>query len=94
MALEKFKYESVQDRETIGKYLQALTDGFKNGSITFAKGDESVEFHPEGMIGLVVKAEPKGSSRKLTIKLGWKESDDMPAEEGLTITPGDSGSKD
>lgn len=68
-----FRYESVQDLETIIDYLQTVADGFKKGSLVFNHESDEVAFHPQGLVGFTVDAKLTGPRRKLTLKFGWKE---------------------
>jgi amphi-Trp domain-containing protein len=71
----EFKYESVQDVETITRYLDALADGFRKGELTFAREGEELVFKPCGLVGFNVEAKLKGSRRKVKLSFGWKERD-------------------
>jgi amphi-Trp domain-containing protein len=74
--LKNFKYESVQDMETIVSYLEALAEGFRSGELLFASQDKEMIYRPTGLVGLTVESKKKGARRKLSIKLGWKETDE------------------
>lgn len=74
--LKNFKYESVQDIETIISYLEAITEGFRSGELLFASQDKEVVYRPQGLLGLTIEAKKKGSRRKLSIKFGWKETNE------------------
>lgn len=86
-----FKYESVQDLDTIIAYLEAVRDGFASGEMRFAHRDREMVFHPQGLVGFLVEAKLKGERRKLTLKFGWKERGPVNTapEEPLVITIGD-----
>jgi amphi-Trp domain-containing protein len=68
-----FKYESVQDMETIVRYLEALAEGFRKGELTLAREGETLVMKPAGLLGFSVEAKLKGVRRKLKFTLGWKE---------------------
>ncbi len=73
--LKSFKYDSVQDMETITAYLEAIAEGFRSGKLLFASQDKEVVYHPQGLVGLTIESKKKGARRKLSIKFGWKETD-------------------
>lgn len=85
-----FKYESVQDMETITKYLDAIADGFRKGELTLTREGETLLLKPSGLLGFTVEAKLKGGRRKLKFTLGWKEQEQQPEEERrpLLITAG------
>ena len=74
MSSEKeFQYESLQDNQSIVKYLNALADGFSKGELAFKKSNENFILNPDGLIQLEIKAQRKTSKSKLSIKFSWKE---------------------
>ncbi len=71
-----FKYESLQDTNTIVKYLEALKNGFENGKITLADSEKKINLNPHGIIKLEVKFKRKDDIDKITIKCSWKNKKD------------------
>lgn len=86
----KFSYESVQDAQSLVKYLQALTDGFAKGNMRFSRKDMELNLTPSGLIGFGVDAKAKDGRMKLNLKFTWRESveDRQDQDDVLTITPG------
>ncbi len=71
----RFTYESLQDAETIAKYLQSLIEGFEKGNIALKSDQEELMLHPEGMITFSVRAKKKKNEKtKLTLKISWKQT--------------------
>lgn len=70
----EFKHESLQDRQTIVRYLHALSEGFANGSIKLGQEEEQIILVPNGLLKLDVKAKQKDERCKLTLKISWKEN--------------------
>jgi len=85
-----FKYESVQDMDTITKYLDAIAEGFRKGELTLTREGETLLLKPSGLLGFTVEAKLKSGRRKLKFTLGWKEHEKQPEEERrpLLITAG------
>ncbi len=77
----QFKYESVQDMDTVIKYLDAIAEGFKKGELTLTREGETLLLKPAGLLGFTVEAKLKGGRRKLKFTLGWKEHAQQPEEE-------------
>jgi amphi-Trp domain-containing protein len=69
----EFKYESVQDGQTIQKYLDELKSGLHKGRIDFRNDSETLTLNPSGMLNLSIKAVRKERKAKLTLKISWKE---------------------
>lgn len=89
---EDFKHESLQDSESIVKYLQALTKGFEQGHIVFGSEYQRVEFNPHGLVKLDVKAKRKKKDTKISIKLSWKGEEEIVSRNNpdkLVISPGE-----
>jgi len=85
----EFQHESIQDRDTIIKYLNTFSEGFRKGEIEFRAGSDEILIRPDGLIQMEVKAKSAGRKSKLTLKFSWKE---MPAGGGkakLHIVPTD-----
>ena len=67
-----FKYESLQDCNTIVKYLEALKKGFESGKLVLANSDKRIQLTPFGIIKFEVKFKRKEDSDKIYIKCSWK----------------------
>jgi len=86
----RFKYESVQDTETLHRYLEALTNGFSTGEIRFSSRDGEVAMQPQGLIGFVVEAKSTGGRMKLHLKFSWREGEEeATGPDTLDIAAGD-----
>ncbi len=72
-----FKHESLQDRASILAYLDALRQSFADGQLVLASKDKEVLLEPKGLIRFDIEAKRKGDQRKLTLKMSWKEGDDI-----------------
>ena len=85
---DDFRHESVQDRQSIVRYLQAVTAGIESGRIELGTGDTTFELQPDGMIELQVRAKRKGDRVKFSIKLHWREDGDDDGDDALEIKVG------
>jgi amphi-Trp domain-containing protein len=77
---QDFLFESLQDTQTIKGYLESLLEGLDKGKIVLRSNGEEICLEPTNLVKLGIKAKKKGSTRKLTMKLSWKE------EKGVTIS--------
>lgn len=73
MSTDRFKHESLQDAESIIKYLEALILGFSNGAIRFSYDDNEFLINPQGLVNLEVEAKRKSEDVKLSLKFKWSE---------------------
>jgi amphi-Trp domain-containing protein len=70
---ERFKHESLEDNESIVKYLEALRDGFAKGALLLSTDNRKLLAQPRGLINLDVEAKKKDDEIKLTLKFRWVE---------------------
>ena len=82
-----FMHESLEDTESVVRYLEALLEGLKRGRVELEQDDESFELHPQGLVNFQVKAKRKGERSKLRLKLQWKEQVSHPSDSPLKIRP-------
>lgn len=76
---DEFNYESLQDCDSIVKYLTALLDGFKTGRIIVGVKDKQIILEPQGLVKLEVEGERKDDKTKLRLKFQWREERKMRA---------------
>ncbi|MBF0170679.1 MAG: amphi-Trp domain-containing protein [Nitrospinae bacterium] len=70
---DQFGYESLQDRESIVKYLAALNEGFAAGQLLFGSRQKQLALAPQGLIKFDVEGKRKDGQVKLKMKFSWKE---------------------
>ena len=70
---DRFKYESLQDTETLVAYLDNLRQGFASGELSLVHGNKELLLKPKGLITFEVEAKASGEERKLSMKFRWKE---------------------
>ena len=88
MADDEFKHDSVQDRESIARYLRALLDGFEKGHISLGAEGQTLELTPQGLLEFEVRAKRKGGRSKVALKFTWRE-DEAGGNDDLTIKASD-----
>jgi amphi-Trp domain-containing protein len=79
--INDFKHESLQDRESIVKYINALREGFESGQLVLGNNGNRIILEPAGMIKLDLKAKRKDGRIKLTVKINWREKSEEEKEE-------------
>ena len=86
MADDTFKHESLEDPESIVRYLQALQDGFANGTLLFSTDESNFVVKPTGLLNLEIDAKKKGEKVKLTLRLRWNEASAEPDVKPRSLT--------
>jgi amphi-Trp domain-containing protein len=69
----EFDHESLQDTESIGKYLEALAAGFRSGTLQFSSGKKAIRLAPTGLLELSLKVKRKSGEARLHLNVAWKE---------------------
>jgi amphi-Trp domain-containing protein len=72
--LEKFEYESIQDKQSIRKFFDTLIEGIEKGRIILSAENDQTVLTPAELIRFVIKTKKKTGKSKITIKLSWKDS--------------------
>lgn len=72
----KFEHESLEDQESIIKYLETIIDGFKSGKLTFGNNKKSVDLSPQGLLKLKINVSSNEKKVKLGLNMEWKEKVD------------------
>jgi len=70
---KKFEMESLQDRETVCNYLEALKEGFSQGVINLSSNEENMSVVPGGLIKFTIKARKKKGEVKLDLRFRWAD---------------------
>ncbi|MFH1135633.1 MAG: amphi-Trp domain-containing protein [Pseudomonadota bacterium] len=86
MSTDNFKHESLEDSESITKYLGALQDGFHNGSLVFSTDDRRFVIKPAGLINMEIDAKKKGEKVKITLRFRWNEAPGEPEPKPKTLS--------
>jgi amphi-Trp domain-containing protein len=73
MATDEFQHESLQDLKSIGEYLRAVIQGLEAGYMDLSDDSGELVLHPNGLLGLELRAKRRGNHAKLQIELSWTE---------------------
>lgn len=82
---EIFEYDSLEDRQSIGQYFQALIEGLEKGQLKFNSERGSIELCPGSLIEFSIKVHKKDDSGKLNINLSWKDPKDNPLKKDKIV---------
>lgn len=82
---DDFRHESVQDRQSIVRYLHALTAGIEKGHLELGTAERMLALDPAGPLELEVRAKRKSGRVSLSIRLHWREQEPEQPSETLHI---------
>ena len=66
---KSFRHESLQDRESVRKILEAVTRGIAGGKVSFSDADDKMVMKPEGLLHLKLTASQEDSRQRINILL-------------------------
>lgn len=69
----EFLHESLQDVKSIVAYLDAIREGFLNGTLNLRDDAGDIALHPSGLVRLQIDSTRKRDRVKLAVRLAWKE---------------------
>lgn len=73
---QNFFHESIQDTQSIKKFLEVLQDGLEKGSLHLSGPSENIDLSPQGLLNFTVTARKKEDSNKISLEIEWKDSKD------------------
>jgi len=73
---DTFRHESLQDRKTIRKLLESITDGLEKGTLNFSDGSGEIQMQPEGLLHLKLSAAKEEGRNRLSIRMTWHDQTD------------------
>ena len=88
MEKELFEHESVQDSQSISRFLREMMQGFENGKLVFESQDQQMVLNPDNLLDFGIKVKKKKDKNKITLKFFWKDSGKgaISSERDLTIS--------
>lgn len=92
MKKKQFKYESLQDSESVKSYLKQLILGLEQGKLELKSSDDKLVLEPHGLMEFVFNATQSKSRQIIRFKLAWTPEDapTMPdPDEILVIKTGE-----
>jgi amphi-Trp domain-containing protein len=83
----EFEYESLEDPQSIGRYLSALADGFAKGVLAFSDRRGEIALEPRGLVEFEVRVSKKRDRSRLSLSFTWRPARESSTESGpLSIT--------
>jgi amphi-Trp domain-containing protein len=88
---DKFTYRSLQDRDSIAAYMQALLDGIQKGELSLVSGGNEMVLEPNGLLRFQVEARRGAYRSRVTLKISWRDRQPDSAAAPLEIKPRPAG---
>ena len=70
---EEFRHDSLQDQQSIAKYLEVLVQGLQSGKLTFESDVKRIALEPQGLIELEVRVKRTHGRAKVRLRMMWRE---------------------
>jgi len=68
---QNFTHISLQDKRSIKKILQAVTEALDKGEMTFKDDTDHILLSPEGLMRLKISAETLDNHQQFSLKVSW-----------------------
>jgi amphi-Trp domain-containing protein len=82
----EFKFDSMQDCQSIGAYLQSLCEGFSQRQLVLRSEQNEFIVKPHGLLKFEIKAKKKSDRVRVKIEISWKDGDEIDSSDSLVIT--------
>lgn len=76
-----FEHDSLQDVQTIVRYLNAVTEGFQSGKLNLRGREGEIVLQPTGLIRLELRATERNDRNRLDLRFTWKPEQAQDGEE-------------
>jgi len=80
-----FRYESLQDQESIRDLLKSVMDGIERGKLSFSDGDDDILLEPKGLLNFKLTASQQDNQYGINIHIGWQEEDKPKRRKTLVV---------
>ncbi|MDX8413445.1 MAG: amphi-Trp domain-containing protein [Mariprofundales bacterium] len=71
---KSFRHESLQDRKTIRKLLQAVTEGLQQGKLSFSDDDGAIQMTPKDLLHLKLTATKDDGNNRINLRISWRDA--------------------
>ena len=82
-----FRHDSLQDRKSISRILNAITEAIADGKLVFSDEDDKITMEPDGLLELRVKASQEEGLQRVSIRISWQvETRKKSSKKQLTVS--------
>ncbi len=83
-----FNHTTIQDVNTLSDYLDAVREGFRQGSLSLQDKNKELVLEPQGLVNFQITAKRTDNHCKLTLTFAWQEGIDETEDNELRIKSG------
>jgi amphi-Trp domain-containing protein len=80
---KSFRYESLQDSQTILKMLNAMTDGLEKGKLVLRDDADEIVLTPQGLLQIKVTAMQEDNRCSFGLKVSWQIEDEKTTQKNV-----------
>jgi len=81
LPLNQLKHESVQERDKIADYLDAISQGIRKGEVVFHHGENDITLNPADQVSLEVEVKKSDTKNRIKFKFSWQQLGSEAAEK-------------
>ena len=83
---KRFVFESVEDAESIRRYLAAVMEGLGKGRLTLAAGVDEFALEPQELLTFAVRARKREGEGRLSLTISWRKPEEGGTQPGETLS--------
>jgi amphi-Trp domain-containing protein len=72
----RFRHESLQDKDSIQDILNALAKGIAKGELSFSDEDSKLVMHPKDLLNLKLTASENEAHKRIDLRISWFSEDE------------------
>jgi amphi-Trp domain-containing protein len=72
----RFRHESLQDKDSIQDILNALAKGIAKGELSFSDEDSKLVMQPKDLLNLKLTASENEAHKRIDIRISWYSEDE------------------
>jgi amphi-Trp domain-containing protein len=80
---KNFRYESLQDQQTMLKILTAVTDGLEKGKLVLRDDADEIVLNPQGLLQIKVTATQEDNRCSFGLKVSWQIEDEKTTQKNM-----------
>lgn len=90
MAESDFRFETLQESDTVREYLRAIADGLSSGGLLLSTDGREIRLEPKGLLRFRCDARTGKRRTRVTIRLAWREEESTEGlkNRALRVEPG------
>jgi amphi-Trp domain-containing protein len=86
----RFRHQSLQDKKSIQKLLDAVKHGIAKGELQFGDDTGEITLHPKGLLALRVTATTEDDQSRLDLRITWANNGQDKKDSGKLKVKGGS----